>query len=56
MTYGADMRLFVNEGQTPALLFGPGNVRQAHAPDEFVPVSELETAARSLILTILRFC
>lgn len=56
MPYGADMRLLVNEGNTPTVLFGPGDVRQAHAPDEFVPVAELAAATRTLALTILRFC
>jgi acetylornithine deacetylase len=56
MTYGADMRLLVNEGRTPAVLFGPGDVRQAHRPDEFVAVSDLEVAARTLALAALRFC
>lgn len=56
MTYGADMRLLANDGQTPTVLFGPGDVRNAHRPDEFVPVADLEAAARTLILTALRFC
>jgi acetylornithine deacetylase len=56
MTYGADMRLLVNEGQTPTVLFGPGDVRQAHQPDEFVPLAELKLAAQTLALTALRFC
>jgi acetylornithine deacetylase len=56
MTYGADMRLLVNEGGIPTILFGPGDVRKAHQPDEFVPVDELIIAARTLALTALRFC
>jgi acetylornithine deacetylase len=56
MTYGADMRLLVNEGGTPTVLFGPGDVRQAHRPDEFVPVEELVTTVRTLALVALRFC
>ena len=56
MTYGADMRLLVNEGRTPAVLFGPGDVRNAHQPDEYVPVAELITTVRTLALTALRFC
>ncbi len=56
MPYGADMRLLVNEGGTPAVLYGPGDVRRAHAPDEYVPIADLEVATRSLALTILRFC
>jgi len=46
--YGADMRLFVNEGGTPCVIFGPGDVRQAHAADEFVPLDEVEACARVL--------
>jgi acetylornithine deacetylase len=56
MPYGADMRLLVHEGATPTVLYGPGDVRTAHAPDEFVPIAELETVARVLALAILRFC
>ena len=56
MTYGSDMRLLVNQGGTPALLFGPGDVRQAHRPDEYVPLEDLVTAARTLALLALRFC
>ncbi|MDM8531249.1 ArgE/DapE family deacylase [Anaerolineales bacterium HSG25] len=56
MTYGADMRLLVNEGHTPTVLFGPGDVRLAHKPDECVPIAELEIAVRTLALTALRFC
>lgn len=55
MPYGADMRLLVNQGNTPTLLFGPGDVRRAHAPDEFVPIDELMTATKVLALSMLRF-
>jgi acetylornithine deacetylase len=54
--YGADMRLLVNEGKTPTVLFGPGDVRKAHQPDEYVPVSDLISVARTLALVALRFC
>ncbi len=56
MPYGADMRLLVNDGDTPTLMFGPGNVRKAHQPDEFVPVEDLAVVVRTLALTALRFC
>lgn len=56
MPYGADMRLLVNEGGTPTIVFGPGDVRRAHAPDEFVTIAELVAATRVLALSILRFC
>ena len=55
MTYGADMRLLVNDGQIPTVLFGPGDVRQAHRPDESVPIDDLVTVARSLAIVGMRF-
>jgi acetylornithine deacetylase len=56
MTYASDMRHLVNAGRTPTLLFGPGDVRNAHGPDEYVEIDELIAAARTLALTALRFC
>lgn len=56
MRYGADMRLLVNEAGIPTVLFGPGDVRDAHRPDESVAVEELVTATRVLAVTALRFC
>lgn len=56
MTYGADMRLLVNEGNTPTILFGPGDVRKAHQPDEFVPVEELLAVVRTIVVSSIRFC
>ena len=56
VTYGADMRLLVNVGRIPTVLFGPGDVRVAHMPDEYVPIDDLHAAARALALTALRFC
>jgi len=46
--YGADMRLLVNEGQTPTVIFGPGDVAVAHSADEFVPLDEVADCARVL--------
>jgi acetylornithine deacetylase len=56
VTYGADMRLLVNVGRIPAVLFGPGDVRVAHMADEHVPIDELRAAAQALIVASLRFC
>lgn len=56
MTYGADMRLLVNEGNIPTVMFGPGDVRKAHQPDEHVPMVDLVAVTRTLALAILRFC
>ena len=46
--YGADMRLFINEGNTPCVIFGPGDVKVAHSADEHVPLAEVEACARVL--------
>jgi acetylornithine deacetylase len=56
VTYGADMRLLVNVGGIPTVLFGPGDVRVAHMPDEYVPIDQLRTAAETLVLAAIRFC
>ena len=56
VTYGADMRLLANTGGIPTVMFGPGDVRVAHMPDEFVPLDELEAAARVFVVAALRFC
>lgn len=52
--YGADMRLLVNEGRTPTVIFGPGDVAVAHAANEFVPLDEVATCARVLAVWLLR--
>jgi acetylornithine deacetylase len=56
MTYGADMGVLVNHGRIPTVLFGPGNIRKAHRPDECVEVADLLAAARSLAVAAMRFC
>lgn len=46
--YGADMRLFVEVGRTPCVIFGPGDVRIAHSADERVSLAEVESCATVL--------
>lgn len=46
--YGADMRLLIREGGTPTVMFGPGDVRVAHAADEHVDLAEVVACARVL--------
>ena len=52
--YGADMRLFVNVGETPYVIFGPGNVTVAHSADEHVPLAQVEDCARVLAAWLRR--
>ena len=52
--YGADMRLFVNVGRTPCVIFGPGNVKVAHSADENVPIGQVEDCAKVLATWLRR--
>ena len=52
--YGADMRLLVNEGRTPTVIFGPGDKRVAHSADEWVSVAEVVACARTLAAWLVR--
>jgi acetylornithine deacetylase len=48
VTYGADMRILANVAGIPTVMFGPGDVRQAHAPTSSCPWTTCATApARS---------
>ena len=52
--YGADMQMFVNVGDTPCVIFGPGDVRVAHSADEHVPLDEVEACAAVLVEFVRR--
>jgi acetylornithine deacetylase len=52
--YGADMALLVNAGRTPTILFGPGDVRVAHAADERVDLADVAACARVLAAWLVR--
>jgi acetylornithine deacetylase len=56
VTYGADMRHFVNTGGVPCVMFGAGNVRLAHAPNEFILLEDLLTAVTTTAVLIARWC
>jgi len=54
--YGSDMRLLTIYGKTPALLFGPGDVRKAHFTDEYVPLQDYRDAISVLAEFIFSWC
>ena len=56
VTYGSDLRLFTNHGQVPAILYGPGNIAQAHTVDEWVDLREVFSAAKVLAYIITQWC
>jgi acetylornithine deacetylase len=55
MTYASDARYLLNISNTPTIAFGPGDVRNAHGPNERVLISDLEKSVKTLALTIIRF-
>ncbi|MEE9219503.1 MAG: ArgE/DapE family deacylase [Acidobacteriota bacterium] len=54
MPYGCDLRLFTRYAGMPAVIYGPGDVRLAHAFDEHVPLEELLAATEVLTQLICR--
>ncbi len=54
--YGSDQRLLTGMGGVPTVLYGPGDVRDAHAPDESVAVDELVTVTQTLVLLVATAC
>jgi acetylornithine deacetylase len=46
--YGADMRLLVNEGNTPTVIYGPGDIHVAHSADEWTSLEQVVDCARTL--------
>lgn len=54
--YGADLRLFVNHAGMPGVLYGPGDVRLAHAANESVAVEEVMDAAKVAAGMVVKWC
>ncbi|TLY03911.1 MAG: M20/M25/M40 family metallo-hydrolase, partial [Thaumarchaeota archaeon] len=47
---------FLDKAGIPSIMYGPGDVMQAHTIDEFVPVDQLITATKTLALTAMDWC
>ena len=56
VSYGSDLRLFTNHAQIPAVLYGPGDVANAHSVDEFVELDQVVAATKVLALTVATWC
>jgi len=56
VTYGADMRLFIDIGDMPAVIYGGGDVRLAHAADEYIELSEITRATEAIAVAIADWC
>jgi acetylornithine deacetylase/succinyl-diaminopimelate desuccinylase family protein len=51
--YTTDGGILANRSKIPTLVFGPGDIGQAHRPDESIPVEEMFAAAKIYALTAL---
>jgi acetylornithine deacetylase len=56
VTYGADMRHFIHAGGMPCVMFGAGDVRLAHAPNESIAIDELLLAVEITASFIADWC
>jgi acetylornithine deacetylase len=54
--YGCDARLLTRNAKTPALIFGPGDIAQAHTVDEYIEIDRVIDATKILSLFLLRWC
>jgi acetylornithine deacetylase len=54
--YGADMRLFIRFGGMPCVMYGAGDVRVAHAPDEHISITDLMTATGTVACLLADWC
>lgn len=45
VAFGTEAGLFVSMADVPSVVIGPGSIAQAHTPDEFVEMAELEKCA-----------
>jgi acetylornithine deacetylase len=55
-TYGADMRHLILDGHTPCVMFGAGDVRDAHAPNESIALDDLFTAVAATAVFVANWC
>ena len=56
VTYGADMRHYINIGHIPCLMYGADRVEGAHAPNESVGIDDMLTCAKTVAVAALRWC
>jgi acetylornithine deacetylase len=54
--YGSDLRFFTNYARIPAVLYGPGDVAQAHTVNEFISLEEVLNTASVVAHFITQWC
>lgn len=55
VSYGTEAGLFVKMVGIPSVVVGPGSIEQAHKPDEFIEIAELEKCA-AFIARLIDHC
>lgn len=51
----SDLAWYAEQGIS-GVIFGPGDLAQAHSPNEFIPVSDMLNATKAIALTLLAWC
>jgi acetylornithine deacetylase len=54
--YASDAKILYLYQNIPTVLFGPGDIRQAHFPDEFVPLDEFKNVMAAIAGMIVDWC
>jgi acetylornithine deacetylase len=54
--YWTDASILVSQAGIPSCLFGPGEIRVAHGPDEYIRLDDVMTAARVYAETAQEYC
>jgi acetylornithine deacetylase len=55
VAFGTEAPYF-NAMQTETIVIGPGSIKQAHQPDEFLPIAQIDPTVKLLEGLIERFC
>ena len=55
VSYGAEAGLFARLGHIPSVICGPGDISQAHQPDEFISLEQLQQCGE-FIDRLIRHC
>lgn len=55
VAYGTEAGLFVEMGEIPTVVCGPGSIVQAHQPDEYVELAQID-ACEAFVRKVIDYC
>jgi acetylornithine deacetylase len=55
VAYGTEAGLFVEMAAIPSVICGPGSIDQAHKPDEYIEIAQLE-ACTAFLRGVISHC